>query len=1402
MAEARRNWFMAGALLLGALSFACAQAPQQVPAANPLPIHSVEIQALSSGSLAGRLTDLHSAPLAGVPVLLRNLSTGAEVQAITAKNGAFRFDRLDAGEYTLEADAPQLGHGELDGIFVTGGAEARVQAAMRFEPAAHELIEAAAPSVIPAQPFAAATMPLPARAVPGNAGAAVLTSPTVSRAASGAENSQTVLIASIGPLTTSTAPRGLEIVRPSRPPAASLTAASLPPMRAALETQSPAISLSLAVALPHTLPLTFSTAPVIPLGAAIASGLRAALQVGKLSFSPVAGAMQRPDPGAASTTTTIASTQLQSLPAGGRRWQEFLADTPASNAGTDSSQQSYRSSQESPEVTIDGANISLKFGIGAGSAAGSTTQERAIGNDDRQNMMGQSMSQAWNGGRGMDVSEAAIHEVTATAGNVEAEGMRSAGGRTGIDTEHGGNALHGQGFYYDRQNNWGARNPYTQWLQNTGMAPTPGQTPVIPSEPVFNPISYTPPDHEAVWGVGMGSRLRRDKLFWFGALDSYRRNDPGMAMAKWPISPAGTGVPCGGSGTQLCPVGLFASPSDAQFQLLGAQLGESTSQAASDYFGIPGSASVLGGLEQLSSVLGPAPRTASQWMGFGRIDWQAAERHHFALEGSGADWNAPGGGITRLSGNYGDHSFGSSHASEQWLLARWEAFLTPNLLAVTQGSAGRTILTARAETPSAFEQAFLSGNVYGQLPEIIVDSRYGFTIGNPSRFGQGSYPDEKLYHVQEMLDWVHGKLLIKSGFELEHNSDATSLLRNQSGTYHYANVANFISDALSFEKYGFADALDPANPHHCDATGKPWYTSNSQLMGLGALPCYTSYSQMMGPTNWRLSTNDWAGYITAQWQAGKFVVFSAGLRWEREQLPPPLAAVDNPQLPFTERTPALGNNWGPRVSVAIGSGKDRWPVLRLGYGMYYGRVVNSTIEAALTQTGSANGDQSVFLRPQDDCQYCAGGAPPFPHVLEGQPTSFVKPGVVGFAPSFRNPEAHQAVVSVEHMLPGGVMLTAGGMLGLGRRLPVPIDTNVNSSMSNIVNGGITFNVCDQAPYVAPGANQNGQSSGTGGSCGNLGQGPIKAARITIPYFYASWPDSQGAGICPYYSPASGDILLGRLCPDYQAITQIMSKANSTYEAGMVKLVRYGRRGLNFHAHYTFAHAADWNPEGVTLAPESSVLDPNPADFAQEYGTSDLDVRHSVAAIAIYEAPWKLHGRAGRFANGWMLSGIGQFRSGLPYSMRVSGSLPEEFTSTGAVITGLGPSLNGYGGDNRYPFLPRNTFRYPQTWKADLRLGKRFDLGEMRQLELLAETFNLFNHENVTEIETTGYFIDNGSPPSSLGGSAAPPSLNFLTGLYVNPKSGLASPAFGQPLNINGTNFYRERQFQFGVRMRF
>jgi hypothetical protein len=350
-----------------------------------------------------------------------------------------------------------------------------------------------------------------------------------------------------------------------------------------------------------------------------------------------------------------------------------------------------------------------------------------------------------------------------------------------------------------------------------------------------------------------------------------------------------------------------------------------------------------------------------------------------------------------------------------------------------------------------------------------------------------------------------------------------------------------------------------------------------------------------------------------------------------------------------------------------------------------------------------------------------------------------------------------------------VLLFASSVLSLARRLPISIDTNFDPAVNP---GTINFGVVD------PG-----------------GKGPIKATQITVP-FYASWPSATfSTGVA------------GRLNPDYQQIIQIMSRANSTYEAGMLRVSRYARRGISLHAHYTYAHAMDWNPNESAQLTGSDVLDP--ADFSKEYGTSNLDVRHSAAAMVIYEAPWKLRDWAGRLANDWMVSAIGQFRSGLPYTMRTAGSLPEEFSATnGAAIVGLGPGINGSGGDNRVYGLGnnnvsynfgRNTFRYPSTWKTDMRLGKRWNLPQAREIQLIVESFNLFNHQNVTELETVGYYIE----PGSLTGTL--PTLNFMTGPLAGANGTILKPdstEFGQPLNINATNFYRERQIQVGLRMRF
>ena len=157
-----------------------------------------------------------------------------------------------------------------------------------------------------------------------------------------------------------------------------------------------------------------------------------------------------------------------------------------------------------------------------------------------------------------------------------------------VETQRGSNGLHGLGFVFERQNVLGARNPFTQWVQETAPA-TATAIPVFTAEP------YTPPDHETTWSIGMGRQIRRDKLFWFAAIDGYNRNDPGVAMVKHPFL-------CANPPQCTDETGFFAQPSYDQLQLLGAQLATNNSVALQDYSQM---------LETLDGLLGPAARTAT-----------------------------------------------------------------------------------------------------------------------------------------------------------------------------------------------------------------------------------------------------------------------------------------------------------------------------------------------------------------------------------------------------------------------------------------------------------------------------------------------------------------------------------------------------------------------------------------------------------------------------------------------------------------------------------------------------------------------------------------------------------------------------------------------------------------------
>ncbi len=163
-------------------------------------------------------------------------------------------------------------------------------------------------------------------------------------------------------------------------------------------------------------------------------------------------------------------------------------------------------------------------------------------------------------------------------------------------------------------------------------------------------------------------------------------------------------------------------------------------------------------------------------------------------------------------------------------------------------------------------------------------------------------------------------------------------------------------------------------------------------------------------------------------------------------------------------------------------------------------------------------------------------------------------------------------------------------------------------------------------------------------------------------------------------------------------------------------------------------------------------------------------------------------------DGWTIAPIYNAFSGQRYTGSVSGNVSPGGSATGSGnnfgfapgTTTPGGGANGSGGSTRFALAPRNFFKQPPIKYLDLRLSRRFAIGEKAKVEVLAEAFNFFNRTQVTTVNSTLYSI------CSTGTAAVPCStLNFNSG----------ASGFGSTTGADSTLF-RERQVQLAVRFEF
>jgi hypothetical protein len=196
---------------------------------------------------------------------------------------------------------------------------------------------------------------------------------------------------------------------------------------------------------------------------------------------------------------------------------------------------------------------------------------------------------------------------------------------------------------------------------------------------------------------------------------------------------------------------------------------------------------------------------------------------------------------------------------------------------------------------------------------------------------------------------------------------------------------------------------------------------------------------------------------------------------------------------------------------------------------------------------------------------------------------------------------------------------------------------------------------------------------------------------------------------------------------FRKIVELGNEGLSWYHAIQVKASGDVGR-LRMIASYTLARARD---QANYLLPEDS------RNLAAEEAAADSDIRHN-ASVGF---TWDIPGR-GTTPSGWVLSGVGLFRTARPYTVA------------------WGDDRNGTTQNDARPG-PRNTARGDSFRSVDLAASKRFTLSR-RTFEMRVEAFNVLSTTNYDE--------------------------------HVGI---LASPAFGQPVSA-----YPRRRIQLAAIARF
>ncbi len=471
----------------------------------------------------------------------------------------------------------------------------------------------------------------------------------------------------------------------------------------------------------------------------------------------------------------------------------------------------------------------------------------------------------------------------------------------------------------------------------------------------------------------------------------------------------------------------------------------------------------------------------------------------------------------------------------------------------------------------------------------------------------------------------------------------------------------------------------------------PW-TFEPMLAGMATTPlrAYAHgvpryYIQNFGAYTTHPNSNEYAAFAQDTIRVTDRLALSLGVRYDFQTFATE-GLVSNPLWPDSGKVPADSNNISPRVGLAYSVGNDRPLVIRAGYGLFYTRIPQMYTSALATDNGLAASNLILDNADYYDHQIF----PQYPNPLVNCPAraasctppaslgSFLNTEVAAFAHNFQTPKVQQASLGIEREIAHRLYLGVSYMYVHGENLIRSRDVNLPPPAA------VSYPVYDDS-----GVNL-------------LGMYDVQS--------FSTWQLSRSL-TCPY-PPCINP--LARPIPQLGAINVYESRASSIYHGMTLSVNRRMTGGLYFRMAYTYAHAIDDGQDALVAGRPVTVQ--NSYSTNSERGSSVTDQRHRLALSCITQPhPFhREHPLLGKIFNDWKLSSVVTIGSGRPVDARIFGD----------------PNQDGNDSNDRLPGHGRNAFLGPDYATTDMRLTRRLFVHNRMKLDLVVESFNLFNRNNL------------------------------------------------------------------------